>query len=132
MTRSPGRPPGRGDRLSVSGIVCDSRIGVTEEERRGRQRLEVDVDLFADLEEAGRSGDLARTIDYRLVCEAVRGHLEAGTFHLVEAAARSVAVLVLERFPAARVVVRVRKFVLHRVAHVEVQMERERAGPGNV
>jgi FolB domain-containing protein len=131
MTRSAGRASEGGDRLSVSGIVCDSRIGVTEEERRERQRLEVDVDLFADLDEAGRSGDLARTIDYRLVCEAVRGHLEEGTFHLVEAAARGVALLVLERFPAARVVVRVRKFVLQRVAHVEVQVERERSGAGS-
>lgn len=115
-----------GDRLALSGIQCRCHIGVTEEERRERQKIEVDLELFADLEDAGRTGDLLRTIDYREVCEAVRGLLEGGAFHLVEAAARGVLVLVLARFPVSRAVVRVRKFVLPQVGHVEVQMERER------
>jgi len=114
------------DRLALRGIECLCRIGVTEEERRDPQKLEVDLELHADLEEAGRTGDLGRAIDYRDVCESVRGHLEDGTFHLVEAAARSVLDLVLARYPVRRATVRVRKFVLTRVAHVEVQMERER------
>lgn len=114
------------DRLALSGILCLCHIGVTEEERRERQKIEVDLELFADLEEAGRSGDLRKTIDYREVSEAVRGLLEDGTFHLVEAAARGVLDLVLSRFPIRRAVVRVRKFVLPEVGHVEVQMERGR------
>ena len=60
------------------------------------------------------------------MCETVRGHLESGTFHLVEAAARGVLDLVLSKFPVSRAVVRVRKFVLARVGHVEVRMERGR------
>jgi dihydroneopterin aldolase len=118
----------REDRLTIAEIVCMCHIGVTEEERRERQKLGVDVELFADLEEAGRSGDLERTIDYRQVCETVRGRLESGRFRLVEAAAKSVLDALLERFPARRAVVRVRKFVLPNVAHVEVQMERGREG----
>ena len=114
------------DRLALRDILCMCHIGVTEEERRERQRLEVDLELFADLEAAGRSGDLAQAIDYRDVCESVRGHLEGGTFHLVEAAALGVLDLVLARFPVSRAIVRVRKFVLPRVAHVEVSMERAR------
>ncbi len=114
------------DRLALSGIQCRCHIGVTEEERRERQKIEVDVDLYADLEEAGRSGDLRKTIDYREVCEAVRGLLEGGTFHLVEAAAHGVLDLVLARLPVSRAMVRVRKFVLPQVGHVEVQMERSR------
>ncbi len=116
----------REDRLALSGIVCRCHIGVTEEERRERQRIEVDLELFADLEEAGRTGDLKLTIDYREVCEAVRGMVESGSFHLVEAAARGVLDLVLARFPVDRAIVRVRKFVLPEVAHVQVQMERSR------
>ena len=120
----PGRPGD--DRLSLAGIVCMCHIGVTEEERRERQRIEVDLDLFADLEEAGRSGDLGRAIDYRQVCDAVRGLLESGSFNLIEAAAREVAGLALARFAARRVVVRIRKFVLPQVGHVEVRLERGR------
>ncbi len=120
--------PGREDRLSLHGILCMCHIGVTEEERRERQRIELDLELYADLQEAARTGDLKEAIDYREVCDAVRGLLEGGSFQLIEAAAAAVADLVLARFPAGRVVVRVRKFVLPRVGHVEVQMERRRAG----
>ena len=114
------------DRLALRAVECQCHIGVTEVERRERQRIEVDLELYADLDEAGRTGALDRTIDYRDVCESVRGHLEGGSFHLVEAAARSVLDLVLARYPVRRATVRVRKFVLARVAHVEVQMERGR------
>ncbi len=125
-TAAGGAAGAREDRLALSDILCMCQIGVTEEERRERQRLAVDLELYADLEDAGRSGDLRRAIDYRDVCESVRGLLEAGSFHLVEAAARGVLDLVLARFPVRRAVVRVRKFVLPRVGHVEVQMERSR------
>jgi dihydroneopterin aldolase len=127
MTRDggAGRPDGL-DRLALQAIVCMCHIGVTDEERRERQKIEVDLELYADLEEAGRTGDLRRTLDYRAVCDAVRGLLESTTFNLIEAAARATLDLVMERFPARRAVVRVRKFVLPRVAHVEVQMERRR------
>jgi dihydroneopterin aldolase len=114
------------DRLALHDVICMTRIGVTEEERREPQRLAVDLELHADLERAGRSGELRDAIDYRAVCDAVRGHLEAGTFRLVETAARGILDLVLGRFPVARATVRVRKFVLPNVAHVEVEMQRGR------
>jgi dihydroneopterin aldolase len=115
------------DRISLSGIVCQCHIGVTEEERATRQRIEVDLDLVAPLEAAGRSGVLEQTIDYRQVCDAVRGLLEDGRFHLIEAAAVAVLERVLQRFPpVVRAVVRVRKYVLTNVSYVEVQMERGR------
>lgn len=118
--------PGR-DRLTVHALRLQAHIGVTEEERATRQRLEVDVDLYADLDAAGRSGDLAKTIDYRQVAEGVRTLLEGRPWHLVEAAARAALDLVLERFPqAGGVVVRVRKYVLPDTAHVEIEMERHR------
>jgi len=108
-------------------LRCRCHIGVTEEERRERQKLEIDLDLYVDLEEAGRTGDLARTIDYRDLCDRVRGRLEEGTWHLVEAAAIAVLDLVFERWrQVGRAVVRVRKYVLPEVAHVEVEMERKR------
>ncbi len=118
----------REDRLSLSGIECMCHIGVTEDERREPQRIEVDLELYADLEAAARTADLVRTIDYREVCDLVRGLLEERPFHLIEAAAGAVLDRVLESFPARRAVVSLRKFVLPRVKHVEVRMERRRAG----
>lgn len=116
-----------GGRLVLKSIDCMVHIGVTEGERCERQRLEVDLELEADIAKACRTSDLRDTIDYRAVCDAVRGHLEAGQFYLIEAAASQTLDLLLEKFPVRRATVRIRKFVLPRVAHVEVVLERARA-----
>jgi dihydroneopterin aldolase len=122
-----GAPEGARDRLTVHALRLMAHIGVTEEERRERQRLEVDVDLFADLDAAGRSGDLSRTIDYRQVADGVRSLLEGRPWHLVEAAARASLDLLFERFPqVGGAVVRVRKYVLPQTEYVEIEMERRR------
>ena len=113
-------------RLSLHDVRCLCHIGVTDEERRNRQTLALDLDLYADLDVSARTGDLGTTIDYREVCDAIRAKLESGRFHLIEAAAKSVLDLVMERFPSSRAVVRIRKFVLPGVGDVEVQMERRR------
>ena len=116
----------RGDRLSLAALTCMVRIGVTEEERRTPQRIELDIDLYGDLGQAGRIADLGLTIDYREVADKVRALLTSRTFNLVEVVAVAVIDLVFERFrPARRVGVRVRKYILPDVAYVEVSMERK-------
>jgi dihydroneopterin aldolase len=115
------------DRMSLQAIRCRCHIGVTPEERRTRQRIEIDLDLWADLEEAGRTADLARTVDYREVADEVRGLCEGRPFNLVEAMAAAVLDLVFGRFPrVSRATVRVRKYVLPDVEHIEIAMERRR------
>lgn len=115
------------DRLSLAALTCEVRIGVTEEERSAPQRLEVDLDLYAELGQAGRIADLGLTIDYREVADKVRTLLTSRSFNLVEVVAVQIIDLVFERFrPVRRVGVRVRKYVLPHVGHVEVAMERRR------
>ncbi len=114
------------DRLALREISCQCHIGVTEEERRRKQRIEVDLELTLSLEAAAKSGDLAAAVDYQIVCDSVRGYMEGGEFHLIEAAGGGILDLVLERFPVQSALVRIRKFVLPRVGCVEVQMERHR------
>ncbi len=112
------------DRLSLHDIRCLCHIGVTAEERSDRQTLAVDLDLYADLAAAARTGALDQTIDYHEVCDAVRERLDSESFHLIEAAASILLDLVMERFPVRRAVVRIRKFVRPGVAYFEVEMER--------
>lgn len=114
----------RQDRLLLRNILCHCRIGVTDAERGGLQKIEVDLELYADLAEAGKTGELRRTIDYREVCQTVRDLLETSPFSLIETAATRILDRVLEQFPTQRAVVRVRKFILPEVGYVEIQMER--------
>lgn len=115
------------DRLSIVAMRCQCHIGVTAAERSARQRIEIDLDLWTDLEEAGRTADLGRTIDYQKVADDVRDLVEGHEYHLVEAMATAVLDRVFDRFaPVTRAGVRVRKYVLPDVAHIEIAMERRR------
>lgn len=86
------------------------RHGVLERERTEAQRFEVDVEMELDLRTAGRSDDLAETVDYRGVFEDCRTIVETRSYQLIEALAEGIAEAVLARCPAqTEVVVRVRK-----------------------
>ena len=52
------------DRISLTGLRVHGRHGVLPAERRDGQEFVVDVTLELDLRPAGRSDDLADTVDY--------------------------------------------------------------------
>ena len=59
------------DRIELRGLRLSAICGVLPEERDRPQPLELDLDLWADLSAAGRSDDLADTVDYGAVCDTV-------------------------------------------------------------
>ncbi|HEX5450954.1 MAG TPA: dihydroneopterin aldolase [Candidatus Limnocylindrales bacterium] len=98
------------DRIVLSNLVISGRHGVNPIEKVQPQRFEVDVELELDTSAAGRSDDLARTIDYSVVERAVRNLVESTTFELVEALAERIATELLAGQPLAdAAVVRIRK-----------------------
>jgi dihydroneopterin aldolase len=99
-----------GDRIVLSNLVFEARHGVHEREKREPQRFEVDVELWLDLRPAGTTDDLARTVDYGPVHEAVRSIMEGASRDLLEALAESIAAqLLADHAKLEAVVVRVRK-----------------------
>lgn len=98
------------DRLVLRGMRFEGRHGVSEEERALPQPLEVDLEVEMDLSAAGRSDDLAATVDYGPLIELCCAIVEGRSFQLLEAIAESIATEVLTRAPVAEgVTVRVRK-----------------------
>jgi dihydroneopterin aldolase len=91
----PGR---RADAIELSGLAFYAHHGALAEERTLGQRFVVDVRLELDLRAAGRSDDLARTVNYADVWLAVREAVEGPPLNLVEAVAERVAAAILERF----------------------------------
>ena len=99
--------------------------GVNEDERRDGQRFLYDLEL--EVGEAGSSDRIEDAVDYREVAACVREVSESRAFHLLEALAAAVADALLERFPVARVRVRVRKpDVRLPVEHAAATVERSR------
>ena len=92
----------------MHGLELRGFHGALEEERRAGQRFVFDVELLAH--DAGvRTDELADTVDYTAVVARIEAINGKQRFNLIEALAAAVADDLLERFPAARVRVRVRK-----------------------
>jgi dihydroneopterin aldolase len=85
--------------------------GALPEEARRPQPFEVDLELLVDLRPAGRTDELAATVDYVELCEAARAVIEGPHALLLEHLAEQVAerALAVAHGRALGVVVTVRK-----------------------
>ena len=120
------------DRITLSAMRFEGHHGVSEEERFLPQPLEVDLEVEADLSRAGRTDDVADTIDYGPLVALVGGVVERGSFRLLEAIAATIADRVLASTSATAVTVRVRKLAVPVEADLDwaqVEIRRERARP---
>ena len=117
------------DKVRLSGIVLFGHLGVSEAERETGQKINIDVELSADLEAAAVADSLAVTIDYEKVYRVIETSVAGSRFRLIESLARSLANTLLESFPVREVVVRVQKPNVPfagTMSAVEVELRRSR------
>ncbi len=117
------------DRIFLEGMVFSGTHGVYEEEQHNPQPFEVDVELALNLQPAGLTDDLARTIDYSKVFDTCREIVETTRFNLVEALAEAIAHELLANYPAEEVTIRISKPAIQlggtfREAGVEIRRRR--------
>jgi 7,8-dihydroneopterin aldolase/epimerase/oxygenase len=95
------------DRIAITGIQAFGYHGVLPHEREFGQRFVVDVVLELDLSAAGRSDDLADTVDYGALSGAVAAIVAGEPADLIETVAERVAARCLadERVRATEVTV---------------------------
>lgn len=79
------------DTIAVMGIRARGRHGVLDFEREMGQTFVVDVEMAVDTAQAGRSDDLAHTVDYGSVATQVAAIITGPPFQLIEALAESIA-----------------------------------------
>ena len=79
------------DRIVLSGVSGTGHHGVFEHEKRDGQTFVVDVALDVALASAGRSDDLARTVNYGEIGAQVLGRIEGEPFDLIERLAEVIA-----------------------------------------
>lgn len=115
------------DKIFLRGMKADTLIGVYDWEREQQQTLIFDLDIGV-AEKAGLSDDIADTVHYGEVCEAVRKSLQKQDFLLLEMLAEHVADLILTNFNALWVRVRIVKpGILPDVKEVGVEIERSKS-----
>lgn len=97
------------DVILLQGIQVPAALGVTAGERRQRRPVQLDLEVEADLERAGRTDRIGDTLHYKHIFEVVADVAGNQEHKLVEALAQRIAKAVLEKFDAEAITVIVRK-----------------------
>ena len=116
------------DLIHIEQLALFAYIGVPDAERAAAQRLTVNLTLEPARGFRGLDDDLAKTVDYFAVCEAVKALSAARPRKLIETLAEEIAALVLGHFAVRAVEVELRKFILPDTAHVAVRLRRTARG----
>ena len=101
--------PGSPDLLVLEGMSFYGYHGETQAERTLGNRFHVDVEIRMDLSMAGRSDDIADTLDYARTFTLVREVVEDQQYNLLETVAAKVAARMLAEPGVESVRVRVGK-----------------------
>ena len=113
------------DRIFIRDLLVRGILGLNEEERRERQDIVVNLELWVDTRQAAATDDVDASVNYRSVCKRVIAYVEASDHLLVERLASEVARLVVTEFAVARVRVRIEKPGALRFARsVGIEIER--------
>lgn len=98
------------DKICLQGMEFYAYHGVFKEEAKLGQKFVVDVDLYTDLRDAGRSDSINDTLNYVMIYDIVKKTAQLERYNLVEAVAETIADRLLEEFTkASKVNVKVTK-----------------------
>lgn len=86
------------DLIYLRDLEVEAVIGVYAWEQRVRRRLRFDIELGTDTRVAGRSGDIADTVDYEAVAQCIRGIATREPHVLLESLAEEIAQTLLDQF----------------------------------
>jgi len=118
------------DVIRIVNMTFYGHHGVDASERELGGRFSLDIELYRDLREAGRTDDLTKTVDYKAVYEQVREVQTRRKYLLLEALAHDVAKAVLVNFDVQAVTVRARKQSVPLgglIDHTEVEIHRTKS-----
>ncbi|MBI4230489.1 MAG: dihydroneopterin aldolase [Planctomycetes bacterium] len=97
------------DRVLLEGLEIESIIGTDPREREAPQPILADVTLWTDVARPGASDRIADALNYRALAEGLRSEAMAVSPLLLERLALHLGKWILERFPADRVMLTLRK-----------------------
>lgn len=108
--------------IKVDGLEIDAHVGVPDEEIAQKQRLLLDLEIVPVRAFGEMNENVALTVDYFEVCEAVRAYAAGGKWRLIETLAADVRRLILDRPNVTDARVKVRKFILPYTQQVSVEL----------
>jgi len=115
------------DTIFLEQVKVETKLGVPEWERMVPQTIILDIEIDYDLRKAGKSDNIADTIDYGAIVTRIRETLAEHSFQLVEALAEHLCELIFKEFGAKEVKIKVSKpGIISGVKAVGVEIERQK------
>lgn len=115
------------DEIQIKDLLLRTIIGINDEERHSRQDVLINVTLWADLQPAAASDNIADAVNYRTITKRIIQLVEGSEYYLVEKLAAEIAAICLgdPRVERARVSVE-KPGALRFARSVGVVVERDR------
>lgn len=116
------------DVIRLNGLSVFGHYGVSPAEREVGQKLQLDIELNADLRAASQSDSLKDTINYEAVYALVVETVSGSKHRLLESIGEDICYQILQHFPITKVTVNLRKLNLpfpNNLANIEVCLTRE-------
>ena len=116
------------DRILIKDLMLRCVLGLSEEERREKQDVLINLILWTDLRRAAASDSIEDAVDYSALKKRIITLVEGSQYHLAETLADRIASLCLEQNAVQQVQVTVEKPTALRFAHsVGVEIIRSRS-----
>ena len=84
------------DCIEIRDLMVRAIVGINDEERVNRQDVVINLTIWSDLRDSGRTDDIDDTINYRTLAKLVIELVEESSFFLVEKLGTEIALLSLE------------------------------------
>jgi dihydroneopterin aldolase len=115
------------DIIRLKDLTVFGHYGVSPAEREVGQKIQLDIELSADLKAACESDSLKDTINYESVYANVMEVVSGRKHRLLEALGEDIAYALIQNFPVSRVTINLRKLTLpfpNSMSYVEVCLTR--------
>ena len=119
------------DKVFIKDLLVRGIIGVSDRERSQPQDIVINITLFTDITEGGRTDEIENCTNYRTVAKAIIAHIEKVSRFTVEALATDLVKICFEMPDVQEATVRVEKpgaVRFSRSVGVEIHRTRENAG----
>jgi dihydroneopterin aldolase len=116
------------DKIFIHALKTETIIGIFDWERQVKQTVLLDIEISADVRKAALTDSVDQTVNYKRLAKRVLAFVEASQFHLVEALAEHVAMLILDEFGVSWVsIVLSKPGAVRSSRDVGVALERDRS-----
>jgi dihydroneopterin aldolase len=100
------------DKIFINDLTLPCVIGDFDFERKLKQNVIITIELHLNLSKAGKTDDIADTVNYQVIVDKITKKVEESKFHLLEALSEMIAAICLEDL---------------RVKHAHVKIEKPKA-----